>query len=184
MNMSTIVSIDPTGFNNDAWIEARVAAVDDRVHGALRTTLKYLYKDDGPINLPRDRMKAAEPYLSEAERIISRWLYTRTNGSLHATYGADALRAARTSRYRCQVCGFADARALNIDHVDGHIASTAFACLCANCHTIKSRKCNWSGKKTNALPLVTEEKAVQAKTSALAPVSPALPSVIRGAIPR
>jgi len=155
-----MISIDTAAFNNDTLIAERVAAAADRDRGALRTTLNYLYMDDGPVNLPRKRLLAAEPHLSLAERIIVRWLYTRTNGNLRRTYGADALRAARTGRYRCQVCGFSDVRVLNIDHVDGRIAGTAFACLCANCHTIKSRKCDWSGKKQCLIPAVAEAGAV------------------------
>lgn len=145
--MPDTISIDFEAFNNDARVDDRVAAVDVAARGALRTALNYLYKDDGPINLPRDRLLTAEPHLGPAEKIVIRWLYTRTNGSLRKSYGADALRAARSSRYRCEVCGFSDVRVLNIDHVDGRVEGTAFACLCANCHTIKSRESDWSGEK-------------------------------------
>lgn len=145
--MPDSTSIDLEAFNNDALVDERVAAADVSARGALRTALNYLYKDNGPINLPRNRLLAAEPYLGLAEKIVIRWLYTRTNGSLRKTYGVDALRAARSSRYRCEVCGFSDVRVLNIDHVDGRIKGTAFACLCANCHTIKSRDSDWSGEK-------------------------------------
>lgn len=145
--MPDSISIDLDAFNNEALIDERVAAVDVSARGALRTALNYLYKADGPINLPRDRLLTAEPHLGLAEKIVIRWLYTRTNGSLRKTYGADALRAARSSRYRCGVCGFSDVRVLNIDHVDGRVEGTAFACLCANCHTIKSRESDWSGEK-------------------------------------
>src|SRR5262249_44205084 len=115
--------------------------------GSLRTALGYLYKDDGPVNLPRDRLRVAEPHLEAAETIVIRWLYTRTNGSLRSSYGAAALRAARASRYRCEVCKFADVRVLNLDHVNGRVTGTPFACLCANCHTLKSRESDWTGEK-------------------------------------
>lgn len=143
------VAIDLDAFNNDAIIEARVMAVEVSARGALRTALCYLYKDDGPINLPRDRRITAEPHLRLAEKIVIRWLFTRTNGRLRKTYGADALRAARASRYRCEACGFTDVRVLNIDHVNGRVLGTPFACLCANCHTIKSRESDWNGEKQN-----------------------------------
>lgn len=72
------------------------------------------------------------------ERVLLRWLCTRTNGNLRSTYGAKALRAARAARYCCTSCGFADVRALHIDHVDGRIAEADCACIRANCHDIKS----------------------------------------------
>jgi hypothetical protein len=99
------------------------------------------------VNLPRERLLRAERHLEAAERIVIRWLYTRTNGNLRSSYGASALRAARASRYRCQECNFGDVRVLNLDHVNGRVAGSPFACLCANCHTIKSRKSDWTGEK-------------------------------------
>lgn len=154
--MPDTISIDLEPFDNDALIDERVAAVEVSARGALRTALNYLYKDGGPINLPRGRLLTAEPHLSLAEKMVIRWLYTRTNGNLRKTYGADALRAARASRYRCEVCGFSDVRVLNIDHVNGQVAGTAFACLCANCHTIKSRASDWSGSKQRPAEAVSE----------------------------
>lgn len=145
--MITPLVINAEAFNNDSHIEARVSAVGAGAQGALRTALCFLYQDDGPINLPRLRLVVAEEFLDEAERVVIRWLYTRTNGSLRKTYGSAALLAARVSRYRCEVCGFPDVRVLNIDHVDGRVVGTAFACLCANCHAIKSRKHDWTGLK-------------------------------------
>jgi hypothetical protein len=98
------------------------------------------------VNLPRERLLVAEPHLQAAERVVIRWLYTRTNGNLRSSYGASALRAARDSRYRCEACNFGDVRVLNLDHVNGHVANSPFACLCANCHTIKSRESDWTGE--------------------------------------
>lgn len=146
--MSDIFEIDPFRFNNREEIDLRILSANESDRGSLRTALGYLYLDDGPVNLPRDRMLAAEPYLDSPEKMLIRWLYTRTNGKLRKTYGSMALRAARTQRYRCQECKVADVRVLNLDHVSGKVPGTEFACLCANCHTIKSRKSDWTGKKS------------------------------------
>jgi hypothetical protein len=146
--MIELIAIDGSRFNDCRYIESRAAAVPVADRGSLRTALSYLYKDDGPINLPRPRLLVAKPHLDAAERIVIGWLYTRTNGNLRSSYGSDALRAARASRYSCEVCKFSDVRVLNLDHVNGRIAGTPFACLCANCHTIKSRASgDWSGEK-------------------------------------
>ena len=138
--------IDSSRFNNIPYLESRTSIVPVEHRGSLRTALGYLYQDEGPVNLPRDRLLAAEPYFEVAERIVIRWLYTRTNGNLRSKYGVDALQAARSSRYKCGTCGFQDVRVLNLDHVNGRVKGTPFACLCANCHSIKSRKSDWSGK--------------------------------------
>lgn len=132
-------------FDDTPYIESRVSAVSEEIAGSLRTALRYLYLSDGPINLPRDRLKKAEPFLEPAERVVIRWLYTRTNGNLRSRYGAAALRAARRQRYRCEHCGHADVRVLNLDHVDGSGSRERFACLCANCHCLKSREYDWTG---------------------------------------
>lgn len=134
-------------FDNQEDIELRVAQSQRNVRGSLRTALKYLYLSDGPVNLPRDRLKAAEQYLEPAERILARWLQTRTNGRERRNYGAPALRAARLQRYRCEHCGAGDVRVLHLDHVEGRARSTQFACLCANCHNIKSRAHEWRGNR-------------------------------------
>lgn len=148
--MPELIAIESSRFNDDEYIESRALAVPVPDRGSLRTALSYLYKDHGPVNLPRDRLRIAEPHLEAAERLIIRWLYTRTNGNLRSSYGAAALRAARTSRYRCEVCEFTDVRVLNLDHVNGRVAGTPFACLCANCHTIKSRARDWTGEKNES----------------------------------
>ena len=145
--MEELLSIDANRFNDSRHIDERIAKASEASRGALKTCLAYLYKDDGPVNLPRDRLLAASPYLEPAELLVARWLYTRTNGSLRKTYGAQSLKAARLSRYRCSVCSFSDVRVLNLDHVQGKVNDTPFACLCANCHTIKSREVDWTGKK-------------------------------------
>jgi len=134
-------------FNNKDYIEKRIINADYIDRGYLRTVLKYLYLTDGPINLPRERFKKAEKYLDQAEMILARWLITRTNGSLRAEYGKESLISARNAHYRCQICGFPDVRVLHIDHVNGRVFGSNFACLCANCHNIKSREKDWSGEK-------------------------------------
>lgn len=123
--MNKLLSIDLTRFNDDALIQKRITEATFPDRGSLHTALKYLYMDDGPINLPRDRLKLAKPYLDEAERILIQWLQTRTNGSERRNYGKDALLAARRSRYRCQHCGFADIRTLNLDHVEGRVTGAS-----------------------------------------------------------
>ena len=142
---SSQYAIPGTRFNNRRYLERRVRWADAESQGALRSALRFLYESRGPENLPRDRLRRAQPYFEPRELIVSRWLYTRTNGSLRKRYGKAALQAARRARYRCQECGYSDVRALNLDHVSGH-SSDRFAYLCANCHTIKSRQVDWTGE--------------------------------------
>lgn len=132
-------------FDNEEFIENRLQSVPEEHVGHVRTTLKYLYLTNGPINLPRSRLKTSEQYLDEPELILVRWLFTRTNGSSRKEYGSKSLTAARRQRYRCEHCGHADVRVLNLDHVTGRKAASEFACLCANCHALKSRKHDWTG---------------------------------------
>ena len=134
-------------FENQDYIDERTSLVPAKAQGAVRTALSYLYLRSGPVNLPRDRLKTAEPFVEARERVLLRWLYTRTNGNLRSTYGAKALLAARKSHFRCCACGYSDVRALHIDHVDGRTPETACSCLCANCHNIKSRESDWSGER-------------------------------------
>ncbi len=149
--------ISLTRFDNTAYIESRVSMEPKKLQGSLRTTLSYLYLTNGPFNLPKNRFDLAFDCLESAERVVSSWLYTRTNANLRSTYGRQALLAARGSRYRCQQCGFSDVRTLNLDHIEGRVINTSFACLCANCHTIKSRQRDWTGaRKYNLTPPTTE----------------------------
>lgn len=134
-------------FDDVRYIETRVEAVPISARGSLRSALRYLYLSDGPINLPRERLLVAQKHLESRERLLVRWLYTRTNGSLRSSYGSKSLIAARNSRYRCCHCGYADIRALHIDHVEGRTPNTKCVCVCANCHNIKSREKDWSGAK-------------------------------------
>lgn len=127
--------IPPDRFNNTTHMLRRVAEAEFSAAGPLKSTLSFLYMHEGPVNLPRERLKAAEPFLEPRELVIVRWLQTRSNGSLRSKYGAKALLAARRANYRCVTCGFSDVRALHLDHVDGHTIDTDFACLCANATT-------------------------------------------------
>ena len=143
--MTTPYLIPMDRFDDDTYLEARVASAPEPDRSALRTCLRFLYESEGPINLPRDRLKLAERYLDPAELVLTRWLFTRTNGSERKNYGEAALRAARKQRYRCEHCGHGDIRVLNLDHVEGKTNREKFACLCANCHMLKSRDRDWSG---------------------------------------
>lgn len=136
-------------FDATDYIEWRLGRVPQAVQGAVRTALQYLYLSDGPRNLPAARKRAAEPYLDIAERMVVRCLFPRTNGQYRRTYGYPALRCARAARYRCERCGIADVRVLEFDHVDGKRETGRFACLCANCHRIKSRAADWAGRPTS-----------------------------------
>ena len=155
-NLTIHMTIDPMRFNNDVYVNERVLAAESKDQGSLRSALTYLYIDTGPINLPRNRQKIAEKYLEEAEKILIRWLVIRTNGSERKNYGSRALVAARSARYRCERCGFSDIRCLNLDNMDGRVYGTEFACLCANCHTIKSREKDWTGKSRNIGDVISE----------------------------
>ena len=133
-------------FDNELYIEGRLNNIPQEDVGSVRTALKYLYLTNGPVNLPRPRLKASEPYLDDVELVLVRWLYTRTNGGERKRYGQRALICARRQRYRCEHCGHADVRVLNLDHITGRKEASEFACLCANCHALKSRKYDWTGK--------------------------------------
>ena len=135
-------------FDNVKYMQDRLRSIDERDVGSVRTILSYLYTSNGPTNLPANRYKASLKYLDSAEVVLVKWLRARTNGNQRKVYGKNALIAARKAKYRCAVCGYADIRALNIDHVQGRSKKELFACLCANCHSIKSRTIDWTGKKT------------------------------------
>jgi hypothetical protein len=49
----------------------------------------------------------------------------KSNGSRRRSYGRESLVAARRSRYRCQECGHADVRVLELDHVEGRVRAFA-----------------------------------------------------------
>ena len=144
MKINPEQTISAAHFDDTERIDARVERVPAEKQASLRTTLSYLYRSDGPTDLARELLKLAEEHLDSAERIAARWLQTRTNGRLRRHFGSAALRAARAAKYRCESCGYADVRVLHLDNVQGRNSnSDEFACLCANCHTIKSRAIDW-----------------------------------------
>jgi hypothetical protein len=152
--------IPSTRFDNEKYIQKRVAAVPAAVKGCLRSLLRYLYESNDPTNSPKARYSPARRYLEAAELVLANWLRTRTNGHHRKAYGRQSLLCARSQRYRCQTCRFPDVRALHLDHVEGKIAGASFACLCANCHNIKSRKYDWTGKKrTVGTPLRRQKQS-------------------------
>jgi hypothetical protein len=135
----------PDGRLNDyELIKQRVDRVPGGSQSALRLVLSYLYLVDGPTNLRNPQYRDAEAYLEPYEIVLARYLKTRTNGTGRSAYGKPALHHARSVGYRCECCGFRDVRALNLDHVDGR-GKDVFLLLCANCHSIKSRKFDWLG---------------------------------------
>jgi len=131
-------------FNNKSWINNRLKSVNPQDYHAVQKTLRYLYEDNASMNLPRNHFKIAEKYLDTAEKIVARWLITRTNGSERKNYGPFAGIEAKESRYRCRNCSSSDVRVLYLDHVAGRKSDKKeFRCLCANCHMIKSRESDW-----------------------------------------
>jgi hypothetical protein len=134
-------------FDNKRFVEDRVAAAakEDRVF--LRLTLRYLYATEGAKNMRNDIFKAAEKYLEPRERLVTRWMKTRTNGNERKRYGPETIVCARAARFRCETCGFPDVRALQIDHREGrNLPGCTLQVLCANCHQIKSRAADWTGR--------------------------------------
>ncbi|WP_172198759.1 hypothetical protein [Saccharibacillus qingshengii] len=108
--------------------------------------LSFLYTDEGPTKYSLKEYNKIENLFELKEKVVLRWLITRTTGRLKNEYGVKAITAARESRYRCKSCGYPDVRALHLDHIQGKIEDADFDCLCANCHNIKSRKYDWTGK--------------------------------------
>ncbi|WP_145057680.1 hypothetical protein [Adhaeretor mobilis] len=144
LNITTDLIINTSRFEDSASIETRVKDAPEESRDALRGALSLLYLSEGPTNISGERLKVAEQHLDPAERVVARWLYTRTNGRLKKHYGPNALHAARAAQYRCESCKFADVRTLNLALVGGRKSSTGeFKCLCANCHAINSRVNDW-----------------------------------------
>ena len=128
-------------------IENRVASVPTEAAKALRLVLSYLFLSDGPTNLRTAQYSLAEPYLTEYEKILARYLKSRTNGSGRRRYGKAGLKAIREAKYKCQLCEQTDVRLLVLDHANGSHDVEAFFVFCANCHQLKSRLFDWTGKK-------------------------------------
>jgi hypothetical protein len=133
-----------TRVGNPRFVDNRIKRTVKKGKGPTAPVLRYLYLSDGRTNLRRDQLRPAEDYLEVREKLAARWLTTRTNGRLRKYYGKAALLAVRRSKYRCEKCSCPDVRVLQIDHVHGRGRNDEFACLCANCHAIKSRKADWN----------------------------------------
>jgi hypothetical protein len=140
--------IIPESNFTQSYIDSRLSEVIDVDRPFLRSCLNYLY--GSTKTLDKERLVTSEQYLTSAERVLIRWLHTRSNGSERANYGPDCVVVAKASRFRCSQCLNPDVRVLQIDHVNGRGADVekSFDCLCANCHMIKSREKNWSGKRS------------------------------------
>ena len=138
----------PDGTVDDApSIECRVKSAPKQARGALNLVLSYLFNKSGPTNLKNPQYKIAEAYLTEYEIVLARYLKSRTNGNGRKSYGKAGLNAMRAAAYRCQVCGEGDVRILVLDHANGRNDTEAFFVLCANCHQLKSRLFDWTGKR-------------------------------------
>jgi hypothetical protein len=146
-----VLALDQKLLDDSDSIEKRVSNVDASVSGSLRTALRYIYLSDGPTNLQSQTYNLARPHLSRAEDLVSRYFRSRTNANNRATYGKEALNAARKARYCCVSCSNPDLRLLVSDHVYGRHDKAHFFFLCANCHQLKSRIFDWSGKPRSAM---------------------------------
>jgi hypothetical protein len=137
--------IDDAMFDNVSSIANRVAAADQAHRAGLRHVLERLYLSQGAVNISADKLALAKIYLSVAERIVVNLLR-----GWRTRYGAAAFIEGRRSRYRCSKCSFPDVRVLHCDHVQRENPMTPVACMCANCHNIKSREVDWTGKMSVA----------------------------------
>lgn len=133
--------IEATTIGDRGSIEARVAEVTESERETLNLALSYLYLADGPGSISRDAKSQSEQHLTPVELFVLQWLHKRTDGKLRHIYGSEALTAVKRSHYRCERCGFADVRALNIEKTECDEASAQqrFSCLCANCNTVAAR---------------------------------------------
>ena len=159
--------IDETLIGNCDSIHERAIRIADSEREPLGLVLGYLYLHDGPRSITRDHKTRAEPNLTPVELFIFQWLYKRTDGKLRRFYGPDALQAAKRSRFRCEECGFADVRALNLEKIaqDDETDGTRFACLCANCNTVRARV------KEMAALVLNRERAAEVAAEAVAAAS-------------
>lgn len=140
-------TINPDAFDNETAITLRCQDLEPKVAKSLRLVLSYLYLTAGPVNLRNVQFNPSAKLLSTAELVMVKYLKSRTNGNGRRRYGQPALRAARKARYRCEACDNADVRVLVLDHANGRDDVENFFMFCADCHQIKSRLFDWSGKK-------------------------------------
>jgi len=147
-------TIDPALLDNAEAIEVRCKGLEKKVAASLKLVLSYLYLTDGPLNLRNPQFKPSAELLSPAELVMVRYLKTRTNGNGRRHYGQAALLAAREAKYRCKACDNGDVRVLVLDHAFGSKDVKNFFMFCADCHQIKSRLFDWTGKKREVIEAV------------------------------
>ncbi len=144
-------TIDLAYLDNTDAIAARCEGLERNVAVSLKLVLSYLYLTGGPLNLRNPQYNPCAELLSPAELVMTRYLKTRTNGNGRRHYGQAALRAARKAKYRCEACSNGDVRVLVLDHVNGRTDVKNFFMFCADCHQIKSRLFDWTGKKREVI---------------------------------
>lgn len=121
---------------------------------SLRKLLEYLYLFNGRRTMTRKICEEAEPDITPCEKILGKYFKARTNGPGRHAYGLASLRAAQKARFRCQACGESDVRTLQMNHVNGRNDNKTFMMLCANCHMVKSRAFDFTGKRKGSPPRV------------------------------
>ena len=139
--------IPADSLNNFPRIEKRIEKIPE-TNGqiAMDMVLNYLYMQTGRVSLTTRIYRFAEPWLTDAERILIKYLKSRTNGVGRKAYGVEALRYMQEKKFRCEICDEGDVRCLNLDHRKSR-HEKSFYLFCANCHHIKSRLFDWSGTK-------------------------------------
>ena len=147
-------TIAPSSLDNAEAITTRCEGLEKKVAASLKLVLSYLYLTAGPVNLRNPQFAPGAELLTPAELIMVRYLKTRTNGNGRRHYGQAALHAARKAKYRCEACDNGDVRVLVLDHAFGSKDTKNFFMFCADCHQIKSRLFDWTGKKREAIEAV------------------------------
>lgn len=128
--------------NSSSYVKRRLSTVPQEIAMVLGRCLRYLYLDKRSID--RKTIRHAEASLEPPERLLIRYLQTRSSGSEKKRYGHAAVAEAKAAKFRCRDCGCSDVRVLTLDHVHGK-GSKVFRLLCANCHQLKSRMQDWVG---------------------------------------
>ena len=135
--------MDESWIENQDAIATRLTTIEEAKRESVGAVLRYLFVSGGPKNITREQKTAAETELTPVEQFVLQWLHKRTDGKLRRHYGPGVLSAVKRALYRCERCGFADVRALNLERQRVDEASVerknSFICICANCHTVESR---------------------------------------------
>lgn len=147
-------TIDPASLDDMEAIATRCEGLEKKIAASLKLVLSYIYITDGPLNLKNPQFNPSAELLSPAELVMVRYLKTRTNGNGRRHYGQAALLAARKAKYRCEACDNGDVRVLVLDHANGRSDVENFFMFCADCHQIKSRLFDWTGKKREVIEAV------------------------------